>query len=145
MTSSNELMTKELWAERLAATKPLVDDPDHPDRPRSGFFDLIARLVRTLDEISENIPAGSEPFFDSSAEMLGGDMESLSYLGSQRLNRLLAHLTSTRRKDKSRKETVDSMAQALLSMWLDGWFNGALYGNQNPTVGRNPLWKEAGP
>src|SRR3954468_10629056 len=133
MTSS--LITKEMWAERLAATKPLVSNPDFfPDLPRSGFFDLIERLVRTLDGIAEDIPQGSHPYLDSFVEMLGGDMNSLTYLGTHRLNRLLTHLTGPRRKNKNPKETVDSMAHALLSMWLDGWFNGALYGNQNPTV-----------
>lgn len=135
-------LTPHEWAERLRAQAPVRPDPSYPDRPRSGFFDLLSRIMRAVDDTAEDteLPA----LF----ALVGGDDQSLAYITVQRALRLLhSELASARirREINASARMREDVIAMFCAAWIDGFVAGALYGNQNPVIGRMTLDEKENP
>jgi hypothetical protein len=126
--------TKTMWSRLLRSQIPVTPDPKFPDRPRSGFFDLLSRITRSNDDVSEQNPEALVELIG----VVGGDLESLRYMSVQRALRLFRTGAISRRlreHEYIRTDVIDIFVGA----WIDAFITGALYGNQKPTIGHTIL------
>lgn len=133
----SESVTPHQWAERLRAQGPLPPDSRFPDRPRSGFFDLLSRIMRAMDGVADE----SEEVTPMMT-LVGVEPEEVTYMAVQRA---LHMLKAQPRSARLYGEMIASlrMREDVLAMisaaWTDAFVAGALYGNQNPVIGRVTL------
>lgn len=126
------------WKEVLNEQEHISPDAGFPNRPASGFFDLISRIVRACDELSET--NFSLDLITEFVSMLGGVADDLEYLSEMRASMAVRRTLAI--SDPKLRRQVHATIQAA---WLDGWTNGTLYGNENPIVDPATLDAEGEP
>ena len=94
-------------------------DPKYPNRPKTSAFQLMSRVSRALDAISDDYGNRSVP---EALTLAGGaDLSSVDYMAKGRVHRTLAVIAPGMAHN-------DTLVLRMEAAWLDGWAAGALYG-----------------